>query len=352
MHRIARIVSTFSVVSALLAFSAAASAEEDDTMEEPATEELPEAEPILQTGETTVTVGGIGRAQFRVQNADDTADEVGLNVIAGRINARAKQHRLGQAFVQIEAGNDLSLLDVIVDINLGSPVGVRLGQFKTPVSREFLIGLPRLQTFDRARLTRVAPRRRAGVDVYGDFDFDGWWLRADAGLYNPTGALDLSDSGQLMAERIDVGFDFGLSFHLAYAQHVLGENFDPMTSGPITRYDRLIDAAIVFEHDGFNALAEGVYSADGPGDTEPLGAYLLFAYLFGTDEPGEGFGYEPAVGADWVDYDEGTVFKRVMGTFNWLINGRKLQASVGYSAEQTSDEDVGHVAALQMQGAF
>lgn len=310
-------------------------------------------ETLVETGATEVSIGGLGRGQLVVQDADDTVDTVGLKLLAARLNARAVQHQLGEVFFQLDATNDVPVLDLIVDINFGSPVGLKLGKFKTPVSREFLMPLGKLPTIDRARLTSLAPRRAAGLDLYADFDLDGWWLRADTGLYNPTGSsLGLAQSGMLAAERLDIGFDFGLSVHVAYAQHVLGDNEDLLTGAPLVRYDRLVDAALVFERAGLRTLVEGVYAADGPGATEPLGAYALVAYLFGSADGGGEFGYEPAVGADWVDYDEGSVFRSITATFNWLINGRKLQASLGYSAEQTSDEDLGHVAALQFQGTF
>lgn len=306
------------------------------------------AETIVEKGRTQVDVGGAVKASLIAQDGNPNRDALSAEMTGARIYARGIHHDWGQVFVQTDLTLEPAILDGFVHLDYFDPISVRIGRFWVPFIRETDIGYTALNNPGRTRLLQLAPGRKVGFNATGSFDFDGWGIRLDAGIFNPSNDLVGTDPGMIMNERLLVQFDFGLNLHVAYLQHILASDTETAQVYP---NNKALNAAIHYEKDGVRALAEGVYIFDGPFNTNPMGLYGILAYTFGG-QPGE-HGWQPAASVDYIDRDDGTTLTRIQANFAWLIVGPQLQIRGTYGLEfHNGSDDLGHTGTLQFQGAF
>lgn len=210
------------------------------------------------------------------------------------------------------AGGNVRLLDTIVTLWPIEQIGVRVGRYKTSVSREYLIGGPNLPFVGRALLNNYVPKRRIGAETLGKFDLGGLQLDAQVGLFQPGNSrFGFNDpQGQLFNTSVAARLPVGLEFHVGYAQHLFGDNereVNPQVDGPDTEraeeLNRPVDAAVRYNRDGLDLHVEGLTVLD-PEEGDPIfGGYTHARYQFGAEEE---IRVEPGVAYDIISRQQAT----------------------------------------------
>jgi hypothetical protein len=199
------------------------------------------------------------------------------------------------------AGGNVALLDMAVTLWPTDQIGVRMGRYKTSVSREYLIGGPNLPFVGRALLNSFVPRRRIGAETVGKFDLGGLKLDAQVGLFQPGNSRFGFDNpqGQLFNASVAARLPVGLEFHAGYAQHVFGDNAREINDKPVRAevLNRPIDAAVRYNKDGLDLHVEGLAVLDPENTDAILGGYTHARYQFGSEED---IRVEPGVAYDIV----------------------------------------------------
>ncbi len=291
---------------------------------------------VHDEGKTEVSVGALTRYQFEVENADDET-RIGSNLMTGRLQVSAIHHDVGNVAVQYDAASQI-FLDAFVDISRNSPIGIRVGRFRTPIGAEWQIGLKDLPTSVRTLIAERVLGRATGLDVYADFKLGEVEFRADVGLFNPTLSTRVED-GQVLGQRLRLGFR-GAYFHAAYATHVMGDN-DLSNGGRNLPFEDQVDLALGYEKAGFRLLAEAFISFDPIiADETVWNVYGLASYVVG--DPKTGVAWEPTIAFDHEFSGENREDRnRLQLLVNVLWSERDLMTSIGVSrtAQVVNGED-------------
>jgi len=267
----------------------------------------------------------------------------------GRLRSRLALEGAGWAMFQVDiAGGQPRLLDAVAALTPTEHLTLRVGQFKAPLSADFLVPLPNHPLTTRPILVRHVPRRRLGVDATARIPIGRVRLDLELGLFAQEETPDI-DGGKLLTARAGLLLAEGLRLHVGYGQLVLsGNSANPTTGSRPMPYDRLIDAAVVFEDEHVTAHAEGLFVLDGPDHHSCWGATAMIGYSFG-DRNGD-FAAQPVLAYDiWHGSHE--VEHRPGGALNFYFAASHVVLRLDYEAS-IREGQVGHGVMLEIQMSF
>lgn len=311
---------------------------------------------LADDDEVILGVSGFARARISGQTPSDGEGQpiIGGTLVMARLMGKARVKNLGDMEVELDATHaDSPLLDLFVDVNMGSPINLRLGQFKIPFSRELLLPIKELPIYDRTLITRsLGARRRAGALLTYKQTVGKVELELGAGGFNVNAGSEPGRDGLLAVAAANARLDMGLELHVAYMDHVLDPGPDEVTGDDPFMHDGLIDAAIYYEQHNVRVLTEAIIATQTHNDGPAFGFHGLIAYQI--DRPKEHRAIEPALSVDYTDLRDGRINARATANLHWLLQGRNLQASIGYAIaiEETTRRSTSHLALFELQGAF
>jgi hypothetical protein len=306
-------------------------------------------------------LGLLGQAEVGVQKTgESTPIDYGYSVSQARLDGRGIWSDVGTVRLQVDAADGtVRLLDAAVELTVADPVRFRIGQFKTPISAEFLIGIGDLIMIDRALLRSLVPDRRVGGEVRvelgdareGDVAFSG-----QLGLFNPVNRDFADPQGQLLTARGLVEFGFGLDIHAAYGQLIFADNDvtgNPTQPGLPEPFNQTADFALQYDEGRINAHAEALAIFDAVGTSDTIASfYSHFGYRVGAEGAIQ---VEPLIGYDYVSRDPtpgvnySSTHRLTLGAnLYWL--GSNLVSTFNYRLETRGE--VGHAAYLQLQAVL
>ncbi|MEZ4459800.1 MAG: porin [bacterium] len=288
---------------------------------------------VHDEGKVQVDATAFTRYVFEAVNQDDET-RIGSNLLTGRLQIVGTVKDVGETGVQYDAANN-ALLDAWVQVKKNSPVGIRVGRFRTPVGGEWQIGLKNIPTPNRTLINDRVLGRATGLNVFAEFDFGEVDLRADVGLYNPT-LTTRAEPGQIMAQRLRLDFK-KFYLHGAFAKHVMDDNINAQ-GNRVFAFDDQIDVAAGYDNGKARVHAEFFNAFDGPGENSFWSAYAFAAYLIGDIQHEVGF--EPTLAFDYVDNDTADARTRTRALVNVLWSGRDLVTSVGVTHDKTGDTTI------------
>lgn len=305
----------------------------------------------------TLELGGFARTRLAMELSDAHTDPTpSASIVMARLLGRAKYNDLGTVKVELNLLAQQPILDLYTDINLGSPVGVQLGIFKVPLSKELLLPITSLPIYDRTLLSLdLGVRRRVGANAYAKLENEELKLKIQSGLFDPKNNFnERFDQGLLSVTSADLTFKrINTDIHLAYMDHILKPDITLDADGNVITYpkDQQIDIALYTEQKHLRALLEGLASLETTNNHISYAIHSFVAYRF--DQESTGYSYEPAVSVDYLDLDDGE-HMRMTGNMHWLILERKLQASLGYGYEPElgAQQHASHYMLMELQGGF
>lgn len=281
----------------------------------------------------------------------EAAPEVGGSpyMRMARIRSRLTLDGIGWAKVQVEArSGHPELLDAVVALTPIDELTIRVGQFKTPVSADFLVPLPNHPLTTRPLLVRHVPRRRVGIDVTARIPIGRMRLDLEVGLFGQEDA-PFEGQGKLFTGRIGLRVAEGLRFHLAYAEHLLQDSdMNPGVGLPPAREGGVVDAAIIFENERVTLHAESVVVLQREEGHLPWGLTGMVGYSFG-DRQGS-FAIQPVFAYDlWRDAD--SIEHRFTTALNFYFAQSHAIIRLNYEAA-LRDGAVGHAVMIEAQISF
>lgn len=237
-------------------------------------------------------------------------------------------------------GNDQSIrmLDAEAWVEMAPSVRLRIGQFKVPVSAEFLIGLPKIIFVRRARTFDLIPRRRVGAEVDWTPELGGWRLDARLGAWNPRNQQVEDDAGTLLGGRLAASRGAWM-LHLGGAGHIGPATDDGARLVP---YNAPVDAAVRYDDGTWSALAEGLIILDAEADDLPFAAHAQLARRIAD--------WQPAVAWDTARLASGLEHRAQLA-----LNLRFAQGAILLTTQYSLvnvDAGTGHEGALQLKAAF
>ncbi len=290
---------------------------------------------LLSEEERQLDLGIFARTRFGATSTDGGSLEPGADVIQAWIRGKASFKDLGHAVLNVETRNQPGVFDAFINIDLGSPVGVAVGLMRVPLSREMLINIPLIPTYDRTWLSGTfAPRRRVGALLHGNFKLSSLTIKPRLGAYNPGGGTRAAEEGLLLVGGVDIAHTSRISMHIAAMTHVLEPDLSaiPEELRPVYPPGEQLDLALFYDGEHLRLLAEGLLvKPEGSREELPFGVHAFAAYKF-TPE-GHRFAYEPAITGDYVKINDDLTIERVTANFNWLLVGRNLQLTFAYGWE-------------------
>jgi opacity protein-like surface antigen len=283
---------------------------------------------------------GVAELRYRVDAPAEGDASQGGEVVAGRLAAKAQWPDAGGGFLQLHGTDrEVRLLDAEAWMHLTSDIRLRLGQFKTPVSAEFLVGYTRLVFIRRAWTVGIAPRRRVGAELDWTREVGGGWtLDVRAGAWNPRERQVSEAAGALLGGRVALMKD-AWTVHLGGAGHVgpatvEGERVVP-NNGPVL-------AAVLFDDGVWRSIVEGVVAVDAEADDAPFGVHAELARRLGD--------WQPAIGWDTARRIA-DVEHRAQVALNRYAASDHLMLTLQYTASLL-EAGTGHEGAVQLQAAF
>lgn len=286
---------------------------------------------VHDEGKTQLAAHALARYEFEAVNTDET--RIGSNLSFARLGLSGKYDGVGESAVVWDAERR-DLLDAWVELKTRSPVGLRVGRFRTPFSADWQTGLGNIATARRPALAGRALARATGLNVFADFAFGNVSLRADVGLYNPSMTTRV-EPGQVLIQRLRVGYaDFFA--HAAFAKFVLEENRDE-SGGRVLALDDQVDIGLGYETKRARVLVEGFRAGDTALD-EPLhNVAVSGAYIFGDPQK---IGWQPALTYDWIENGGGVdPTHRFQAQFNVLWQGTNLVTGVNFQKTTSPVEE-------------
>ena len=270
-----------------------------------------------------------------------------------RLGAQVQYRPWGSAFVQIEGiSGTIQLLDVVAELTPVEFLAVRAGQFRTPTSADLMIAGPQTPFVNRSILVDggFVQQRLAGIEIEGKADFGLATGSLRWGVFNPTDTAEnlFQDThGQFLSARALVDLPSGLHFHLAFIGLISGDNNPPVGPRPVP-FDKALDTAVYYVHDGWTAYVEGVVDFDGPGAQKPYAAYIMFLKSVGIE--GTPFSIEPGARYEFAKPD-GDLLHRITLGLNLYLIGDYLNISFNYELLLGGGE-TGHALYGQIQAGF
>lgn len=334
---------------------------EASTFAAPPPEETPTSKAY---GETTLSFAGLARARLATQHTTAQGLETPqTTLVMARLRARATHHGAGLVNIELDMLAPTPLLDLYSEVDLGSPVSVRVGLFKVPLSREMLLPIVSHPVYERSLINlNLGVRRRAGATIAATFALGELRGELQTGVFNPTMNFNkMLHDGVLWVSALNLKFaPLHTDLHIAYMDHVFepAQTFDMATMMFLYPRGQQLDVALYHEHGRWRALAEGLIAFDDrqpDTDTPVYALHGLVAYQLGSMVGGDsvGQGIEPAMSMDYLSLEDGDHL-RVTGNLHWLIVSRKLMASAGYGFEPElgMQQPSRHLALMQLQGSF
>ncbi|MCP4711441.1 MAG: hypothetical protein GY869_22705, partial [Planctomycetes bacterium] len=249
-------------------------------------------------------------------------------------------HMLGNVkyMVQMEFADDNNnygaLLDYMVYYSFTPELGIKVGQFKVPFSREYNIAATKLMLADRGYANAVYEAGRStGVELFGAFDCGDTKMHYRAGVFN--GLRDAgnrpihdNDNNPTVAARVvmplmgatpaDFAMESDLAYHenaviqlgagMAYANNrtedhlaggvqdnyvVLGKGGDCLSNGiELGGELTMFTADIAYKHQGLSLILDGYYQ-----DSDLDSAEAAFEHDFGSSR--DAFGIEGDSMQNW-----------------------------------------------------
>lgn len=296
-------------------------------------------------------VGGIARTGYGV--ATDAHPRLsGPFLNHARLSGRARYKGMGHVFVHLEgASGTVQMLDTIATLEPLDFWQLRAGYFRAAFSEEFLSPLATLRFPDRGLLTSLGPRRHVGVDTTLRAPIGSVTTLWTVGAFNPFGLERQEGGGQLLVGRGQLRLPWGLSFAVAWSEHVGMDRAIEEGDPAVVRHGRLLDVSAVFDNGRTYAHAEAVAAPrhlfdDGFG-SGPLGVYVAAGHRLGDIATEVTF--EPVVSYDFLrEGDETDDLHRVRGGVNVYLLDHRIMPGLFYELVHTAPT-TGHAVLLQLQ---
>lgn len=240
-----------------------------------------ESATLLDDEEYKLTLGGSVSGVWGAEFPQDGPTMYGPILSLARLKTQATWKDLAYMKIQMGgASGTARVLDAEATLTALDPVHVRLGQFKTPISREYQVGAPATNFVNRADLVRYVPRRRLGAELRGNFEVGSVEIQPHLGAFQPNRANFTDPDGQLMTSRVLVDLPSDMDAHVAYSDYFAPDNrLSETPEAGETRtlrredFDSVLDAAFVYNPDDMNVHVEGLSVLDPPGNEPVFGGY-------------------------------------------------------------------------------
>lgn len=309
------------------------------------------AVPVWEGETSSVSLFGLTRAGYRVQDAGDTTTAQTF-LRFGRLGAKGSMEGVGSTTIAAELAGGVALLDLIGELTLLDPLIIRAGQYKQPLSLEFNTAADQFPFVGRTLfLGRIAPARLAGTELELELGDDQFSVEGRVGLWNPA-PRPLREEvyfGQYIIAAVDFGFEFGL-VHVGFLEHVLADNPTVPAERPAP-YDRQLDFGVLLDPGNTRLILEGLVAFEGPFGDPAYAAHGEFLYRIGDFD--DGFVWAPAVAYDYIDDAEPG--EEHQGRVGVNLHLQKFAAVVGlyYGGRLfTETDDLAHTAEAQLQLGF
>lgn len=280
-----------------------------------------EAYTIAEEDEFSLQVsGGIrGTGRLVTQPVGDSALAGRYDVSFARLKVGANWEDRGRYFMQLGAESGTAqLLDARVTLVPLEGVDVQLGQFKMPVSAEYMTSAADLLFSRRAALNSVVARRALGSQVVvTPLRTDDLTVEFNGGLFTPGTPPGVEPRVGAAVGRVHMEVAERFGIHAAYLEHVLGDNLNPATEERIHPNNGQLDLAFRFDDGPWRALIETLYIFDGPDGAQFFGVHLNGAHRFRSGD----MEFEPALAYDYLDRDGQGLHRATAGLNVYWVDG-------------------------------
>ena len=320
---------------------------------------------LVKREDLTLDIFGWARAGHALIQLPNKELEDGPYIGLARLAARASWTGFGEAFIQSEGlSEDVLLLDLIAELHPVAPLKLRFGKFRMPTSADLIMMPAPVTPFvNRSLLFGQVQNRHLGTELVLTHKVRDSVLTLQTGWFAPTANQKdklPDEEGKFLSIRALWELEFGLKFHLAYSDLLLGQNVSVPSGGegpgPVTfaeravALDRQLDLAVMYMTHSWSVFAEGLVSLDtAEQDREDTAtaAYLHALYRF---EVGGGYALEPG-GRYGFRRRDGVLTQRVTLGLNSYSVGDKVRGTLNYEYYREEGSH-GHAAYVQMQTGF
>lgn len=254
------------------------------------------------------------------------------------------------------------LSDAYLTWHVADPIWLRMGQWKTGISRQYNSNDETLQFADRSAVSGFFDQgRNVGAAVGGSWDTVAWQIALfngnSTGEGQNLGGTDTNHSavvnlrwdamGHMDAAvegDVDGTQDAALNIGAAYA-------YDDHTTSAGDAQDSIYNLDVNFKYQGWSANAEGFYrDADNDGNNE-RGGYIQAGYMICPHQ------CEIALRYGYLDYDSDILDKNqeFAASFNYYFWKHHLKAQLGFAHnkfEGDSDDEKTNRYLLQLSSWF
>lgn len=261
-----------------------------------------------------------------------------------RLKVAVSTSHLG-ATLQLEAADTPRLLDAVAHIRPVPWLTVRAGQFKTPVSADFLVPAPRMRTPTRAWIVQAVPRRELGISARAAV---ADVATVELGVFDPVSALDVSGPGVRPVLAANVELPGHVAVHAAATTWIRPAETD-LAAEHRPGWDHVVDGAVAWHPPHSELSVEGLLAHRVDGDGLDGGITALAAHTF----PLGTLGIEVAGAWDTASFHR-ELAHRLTAAVNLHVDGWRLVARASWEASFSADlrsptEAVGR---LQLQAGF
>ena len=291
-------------------------------------------------------IRAFGEVQYSAQREPEEGDIAqGTRINMARAQAVFTHKQIGGLMVQFEGRNQAAeLIDMTASFTGVRKLELRGGYFRTGLHLEAQTPLPFILFNDRSSVVNNGVFRKWGAEALYMPTVEGTRLTFQAGLFNPTQNGETFDLGQLLMARASATFENGITVHLAATEHVFAANENPETGVPILAHDHLIDAAVAWQNDGWQAHVEGLTSVKTDSNAGELVMYSHVAHRFELPGPD----IEPKLRFDYIDRDGVVTEQGYAGVNMYLAQDHNVIASLDYRGTDR-DHALSHAVILTLQ---
>jgi phosphate-selective porin len=215
----------------------------------------------------TLKVNGYIQASYTMDK--DKVNNFQVKRARGKLSGNANENiKYSLLFDFIDDNKGSNLADAYIDVNYLPQANVRMGQFKTPFSMEYLASATEWDTIELAQVvSKLAPKRDIGIQIGGEVSP---LLEYAVGVFNGTGsnAAEENKRKDIVARGVIKpvkGFLLGVSHYEGWS----GKEDENKTK-------RRTDAQIGFINEPLSVKGEFIFGKNG--ETSVYGWYAQFGY--------------------------------------------------------------------------
>ena len=321
----------------------------------------------------TLKLYGYGQVQWTGESDGSTATANEFAVRKARLLAAGRMYKNLDFKLHVDFASSRPLLDHYIDYKPVKVLSLRTGQFKAPMSRQYLTSAAQKQFIDDAVATsEFKLDRDIGVMLFGSLE--AGLFAYFAGVFNGAGKnagqdntgflyavrFELAPLGPVRLSESDISgtSPARLAIGLASSLNTVQVDGGTDNGGRSTANRVTVGGDLTFLYRGLFATAEVFWRQESPRedvviDTAAMGGYVQTGYLVVPSV------LEIAARGGVIRKDAEESADRSMeagGVVNWYLSGHRLKLQLGYTlfADEVpeADMELDHRVRLMLQAAF